>query len=164
MFLGGEVSDEGTGEGIGKRVYYCEINRNRKLALKTGSIRQTIFVKASPEEVYDALVDSRKHSEFTGSPATSEMKVGGKFTAWDEYITGKHLELVRAKKIVQEWKTTEWPRGYPPSRLQFTISRKRGGTELKMVHSKVPAEQVAQYKEGWVDAYWKPLREYFAKK
>jgi uncharacterized protein YndB with AHSA1/START domain len=162
--LGGEISEEGTGVGSGKRVYYSEINCKRQLALKTGSIRQTIFIQASPDEVYDALVDPKKHSEFTGSPATSEMRVGGKFTAWDDYITGKHLELVRAKKIVQEWKTTEWPNGYPPSRLQFTLSRMKGGTELKMFHSKVPAEQVAEYREGWVESYWDPLKEYFPKK
>ncbi len=134
------------------------------MALKTGTIRQTVFFKASPGDVYDALLDPKKHSEFTGSPATSDSSVGGKFTAWDEYITGKHLELVKGKKILQEWKTTEWPTGYPPSRLQFNFSLKRGGTELKMLHSKVPAEQVASYREGWVDSYWNPLKEYFAKK
>lgn len=90
--------------------------------------------------------------------------MGGKFTAWDGYITGKHLELVKGRKIVQEWKTTEWPAGYPPSRLQLKFSLKRGGTELRMLHSKVPAEQIASYRKGWVDSYWNPLKEYFAKK
>lgn len=35
--------------------------------------------------------------------------------------------------------------------------------ELKMVHSKVPAEQVEEYAGGWVSAYWDPLRAYFTK-
>ncbi len=131
------------------------------MSLKFRTISQSIFVKASPEAVYEALVDARRHSEFTGSPATTNSRVGAKFTAWDGYISGKNLELVKGKKIVQEWKTTEWPKGYPPSVLQFTLTPKRGGTELRMLHSKVPAEQTESYREGWQSAYWEPLKEYF---
>jgi uncharacterized protein YndB with AHSA1/START domain len=130
---------------------------------KFGTIEQTVFFKAAPEEVYAALLDPRKHSEFTGSPATTSAKKGATFTAWEGYITGKNLELVKGKKIVQEWKTTDFPDGYPVSRLELMLTAKRGGTELKMVHSKVPAEQVAEYTGGWKSAYWDPLREYLAK-
>ncbi len=114
------------------------------MGLRFGTIEQTVFFEASPEEVYDALLDPKKHSEFTGSPATTSARKGATFTAWEGYITGKNLELVKGKKIVQEWKTTEWPDGYPVSRLELTLGGKKGGTELKMVHSKVPAEQVAR--------------------
>jgi uncharacterized protein YndB with AHSA1/START domain len=134
------------------------------LALKFGTIRQTVFIEATPEQVYDAFLVARKHAAFTGSPATTSAKSGAEFTAWDGYITGKNLELVKGKKIVQEWETTEWPEGYPRSRLELTLSPKKGGTELKMVHSKVPAEQVAEYTSGWPESYWEPLKEYFAER
>jgi activator of HSP90 ATPase len=132
------------------------------LPLKLGLIGQTIFFKAAPGDVYDALLDPKKHSAFTGSPATTSAKVGVSFTAWDGYITGKNLELVKGKKIVQEWRTTEWPDGYPVSRLEFTLASKNGGTELKMMHSNVPAEQLAKYSSGWKSAYWGPLKKYLA--
>jgi len=134
------------------------------LALKFGTIEQTVFFEAPPGEVYDALLDPKKHTEFTGSPATTSARKGATFTAWEGYITGKNLELVKGKKIVQEWKTTEWPDGYPASRLELTLAAKKGGTELKMVHSKVPAEQVASYTGGWKSAYWDPLKAYLAKR
>ncbi len=109
------------------------------MVAKTGTIRQRILIPSiPPEEVYNALIDPKKHSAFTGSRATCDPRPGGKFTAWDKYISGKNLELVKGKKIVQEWKTSEWPEGYPSSILEFTFTRKRGGTELRMVHSKVP--------------------------
>ncbi len=131
---------------------------------KFGTIEQKVFFKdASPEDVYDALLNPKKHAEFTGSPATTSAKTGETFTAWDGYITGKNIELVKAKKIVQEWTTTEWPEGYSASRLEFTLTAKNGGTELRMVHSKVPAEQVADYTSGWQSAYWDPLKEYLAR-
>jgi len=132
--------------------------------LKFGTIEQTVFFEADPEKVYDALLDPKKHTEFTGSPATTSAKKGATFTAWEGYISGKNLELVKDKKIVQAWKTTEWPDGYPVSRLEFTLNAKKGGTELKMVHSNVPAEQVASYTSGWKSAYWDPLREYLAER
>jgi activator of HSP90 ATPase len=132
--------------------------------LKFGTIEQTVFFEAAPDDIYDALLDPRKHSEFTGSPSATSAKKGATFTAWEGYIAGKNLELVKGKKIVQEWKTTEWPDGYPVSRLELTLIAKRGGTELKMVHSKVPAEQVASYTSGWKSSYWDPLKAYLAKR
>lgn len=72
------------------------------------TIRQKVVVSATPIEVYQAFMDAKKHSAFTGSKATCDAKVGGKFTASDGYISGKNLELEEGKRIVQEWVTTEW--------------------------------------------------------
>jgi activator of HSP90 ATPase len=127
------------------------------------TITDNVIIAASPEELYDAYVDAKKHSAFTGSKATGDGKVGGRFTAWDGYIFGKNLVLEKGKRIVQEWKTTEWPEGYPPSKLELTFKKVKGGTELSMVHSDVPVEQADDYKQGWTDFYWKPLKEYFKK-
>jgi activator of HSP90 ATPase len=131
---------------------------------ETTTIRQTELFPAKPIQVYQALVDPKKHTEFTGSEATSNQKVGGKFTAWEGYIFGKNLKLEKGKRIVQEWQTTEWPPDYPPSIVEFTLKATRTGTELTMVQSNVPAEQADSYREGWTDYYWKPLRQYFNKK
>jgi len=79
------------------------------------------------------------------------------------YISGKNLELEKGKRIVQEWITTEWPPGYLPSRLELTFNKIKEGTEILMVHSNVPVEQLAEYKQGWTDFYWKPLKKYFKK-
>jgi len=132
-----------------------------KLDLTT--IRDSVAIPATPDEVYDAYMDPKKHSKFTGSKATGDAKVGGKFTAWDGYISGKNLTLEKGKRIVQEWKTTEWPEGYPPSKLELTFKKVKGGTEVTMVHSDVPAEQADDYRQGWTDFYWKPLKEFFKK-
>jgi len=134
------------------------------LKLKTATITQRVVLPASPVEVYEALLDPRKHSEFTGAQATGRAVVGAEFTAWDGYISGRNLELERGKRIVQEWVTVEWPEGFPPSRLEFTLRKVSGGTELKMVHSGVPADQEEELKQGWIDNYWDPLKSYFEKR
>jgi activator of HSP90 ATPase len=109
-------------------------------------------------------MDARKHSEFTGAKATCDPTVGGKFTAWDGYISGRNLELQKGKRIVQEWITVEWPKGYSPSTLELTFRKAKGGTEVRMTHSQVPEEQADEYRQGWIDNYWDLLKAYFQKR
>ena len=127
------------------------------------TITQKVAVSATPGEVYDAFVTPRRHASFTGSPATGSIKVGGKFTAWDGYISGVNRELVKGKRIVQDWRTTEWPEGAADSRVEFSFTAVKGGTEVRLVHSNVPAEQAESYRQGWIDYYWTPLKAYFAR-
>ena len=131
--------------------------------MKATTIRQKVLIPAEPDKVYEAFVDGKNHSAFTGSRATCDPKVGGKFTAWDGYISGKNLQLEKGKKIVQEWITTEWPKGYRPSKLELSFEKAENGTEILMIHSGVPAEQAAEIEQGWIDFYWQPLKEYFKK-
>jgi activator of HSP90 ATPase len=131
---------------------------------KTRTIRQNTLIPATPVEVYDAFINARKHRAFTGAGATCGARVGGKFTAWDGYISGKILELDLGKRIVQEWRTTEWPEGAPPSQLDLSFKKKGNGTVISMIHSRVPAEQAAAYRKGWIDYYWNPLKKYFQEK
>ncbi|HUK79624.1 MAG TPA: SRPBCC domain-containing protein [Nitrososphaerales archaeon] len=132
--------------------------------MKFATIKQTALIDASPLEVYEAYVDPEKHAAFTGQATTGTPKVGGRFTAGDGYSRGKYLKLEKGKRILHDWKTTEWPEGYPPSLLELTLKAKGKKTELTMVQSKVPEEQVDYYSEGWKQYYWEPLKEYFDKK
>ena len=130
---------------------------------KVRTIKQKVVIPASPKEVYEAYVDPKKHSQFTGTKATGKAVVGGKFTAWDGYIFGKYLELDDGKRVVQEWTSTDFPKGADPSRLELCFNKVPEGTELVMVHSKVPEEIADDAAEGWIEWYWDPLKEYFSK-
>jgi uncharacterized protein YndB with AHSA1/START domain len=69
--------------------------------MKTKTLQQTVTFKASPRQVYDMLMDSKKHQSLSGQPAKISRKVGGKFTAWDSHISGFNLALDPGQKIVQ---------------------------------------------------------------
>lgn len=125
------------------------------------TIKQKVVIPAEPDEVYDAYMSSEKHATFTGSSAKIDAKIGGEFTAWDGYIMGRNLELEKGKKIVQEWRTTEWPENNPPSHLEIALKKVKGGTELTLNHTDVPDEQAEDYRKGWIDFYWEPLKKYF---
>ncbi len=99
------------------------------------TIEQVEELPASPIEVYEALVDGEKHGSFMGSPATSDPRVDGHMTAHGHYIRGKYLELEPGARILQTWRTTEWPEGYDDSLLEIRLEPVESGTRLTMVHS-----------------------------
>ena len=125
--------------------------------------QKVVIPKVSPKQVYEAYVDPKKHSEFTDSKATGKPVVDGKFTAWDGYISGKFLELEAGKRVVQDWTSTDFPQGYPPSKLELTFCEVPKGTEITMVHSNVPKEIADEAADGWTEFYWEPMKKYFKK-
>jgi uncharacterized protein YndB with AHSA1/START domain len=68
--------------------------------MKTRTLHQTVTFKASPTEVYEMLMDSRKHRSLSGMPTKISRKVGGRFTAWGTHISGFNLALLSGSKIV----------------------------------------------------------------
>ena len=130
--------------------------------MKTKTIRQTITFKASPHDVYEALMDSRKHSEFTGGKAVISRKIGGKFTAYDGYAEGTNLELVKDKKIVQKWRADDWPEGHY-STVTFELKKVEVGTKLKFKQTGVPEDQYGQIGDGWVEFYWDNMKKMLEK-
>jgi len=128
-------------------------------------IKLTVTLPVSPKKIYDAWLNSKAHSAFTGGKASASSKVKGKFTAWDGYITGKNLELKAGKKIVQTWRTTEFPETAPDSLLEVSLAPKAGGkTTLTLVHTNIPKGQGKQYKSGWKEHYFEPMKAYFSAK
>lgn len=134
------------------------------MAEKTTTLRQTVQIPATPEEVYQAYLNANQHAAFTGAQAASEARVGGTMSTWNGYIVGRYLELEYARRIVQEWTTSEWPEEYPPSVLELTFHSDHEGTLIEMVQSRVPSSQAEFLMEGWVRYYWDRLRSYFQEK
>lgn len=130
--------------------------------MKTKTIRQTAVFKASPHEVYEALMDSKKHSEFTGEDAKISRKVGGKISAYSGYIDGKNLKLVADRKIVQEWRGSDWPEGHF-STATFELKKIPGGTKLIFVQTDVPEEFYSDISDGWKEHYWEKMKNMLEK-
>ena len=120
-----------------------------------------IFVAASPDEVYLAWVDGDRHAAMSGGGASSDPRVGGRFTAWDGYIQGEHVALEPGRRVVQRWRTAEFPPDAPDSLLELTLEAVPGGTRVTLVHTEIPDGQAARYDEGWVKFYFEPMRAFF---
>ena len=118
------------------------------------------IIEASTQEIYSAWLNSQLHTQMTGGEANCSDKVGASFTAWDGYISGKNLELFENKKIVQTWRTTEFSEDDEDSILTIQLSEIKEGTELTLTHKNIPKGQT-QYKQGWIDHYFVPMKEFF---
>lgn len=125
------------------------------------TIRQQATVRASPREVYETLMDSRRHSRLTGAAARISRKVGGTFSAYDGSLSGRNLALVPGRRIVQAWRGADWPARHH-SKVTLTFARAKSGTRLALRQTGVPDELFGAYRQGWIDYYWTPLRAMFA--
>lgn len=126
------------------------------------TIRKTVTFKATSHEVYEALMDSRKHAQFTGAKASISRKAGGIFAAYDGGIHGKNLELVPDTRIVQSWRcgADGWPQDHY-SRLTITLKEAKDGTRLSLLQTGVPEEAFDICNDGWRRAYWERMKATF---
>ena len=125
------------------------------------AIRISAVIPVKRATLYDAWLDSKEHTAFTGGRAHVDPKVGGKYSAWDGYITGKTLLLRRGKKIVQSWRTTDFPEGSPDSRLVVLFEDTTTGTRIVLEHTDIPEGQGKSYGAGWKDYYITPMKRYY---
>jgi len=130
--------------------------------IKTKKILQTIIFKAPVHEVFELIMDSKKHAAFTGDKAVISRKVGGSFKVYDDYISGKNIKIIKDKKIVQTWRASDWPKGvYSTVTFEFGIHEKNTG--LKFMQEGVPKEQYDDIRHGWIEFYWEPMKKYLEK-
>jgi uncharacterized protein YndB with AHSA1/START domain len=118
------------------------------------------LIPATPEDIYDAWLSSDGHSSMTGSAAKVSDSTGGGFEACDSYIQGKNAELIPASRIVQEWRTTDFVASDEDSILEIVLASEGDGTLVTIRHSNLP-DHGMQYKQGWIDAYFVPMKAYF---
>jgi activator of HSP90 ATPase len=124
-------------------------------------IHLSVFLPVAPESLYRAWLDSQAHSAFTGSRADIQSQVGGKFSAWDGYIQGETLALEQFKRILQSWRAADFPPGSTDSLLEILIEPTERGSQLTLNHTHLPAGQVEDYRQGWLDYYFTPMQNYF---
>jgi activator of HSP90 ATPase len=130
--------------------------------MKNG-FKLSAVIPVAPADIYKAWLSTKGHAAMTGNPAKVNGKVGGKFSAWDGYIFGSTLELEADRRIVQAWRTSEFPDDAPDSRLEILLEETSGGTKVTLTHTDMPEDQVESYRQGWEDFYFKPMQEYFEK-
>ena len=115
-----------------------------------------------PREVFETLMDAKKHAAFTGAPAQIDRRLGGRFTLYGGQLNGTIIELEQDKRIVQDWRGSRWPEGHF-SRLSFTLTPLAGGrrTQLSMTQTGLPTDHFDDINQGWHVYYWTKMAHYF---
>lgn len=130
--------------------------------MKTKDIHQVVFFKASPEEVYNLLMQQEKHASFTGSEASISTEVNGTFEVYNGYCHGTNIELIPNQKIVQNWHFAEegWPDNHF-SKCTFLLELEENQTKLTFDQTEVPEHVASNLEKGWEDFYWSPMKNFF---
>ena len=124
------------------------------------TIRQTATISgATPHDIYETIMDSRKHTKLSQQPTTVSRRVGGAFKVGHD-LEGKNLKLTKDRRIVQTWRANNWPKG-TYSKVTFALARAAGGTRVTFTQTGVPNEFYGEISKGWREYYWTPLRKQF---
>jgi uncharacterized protein YndB with AHSA1/START domain len=99
-----------------------------------GAIHEEIVIAASPDRVYEALLDSTQFAGLTHLPASIDRTTGGAFHCFHDMIEGSNVELVPGQRIVQAWRVYDWPAGVF-SIVRFVFKPEGAGTRLVLTHS-----------------------------
>jgi activator of HSP90 ATPase len=126
------------------------------------SIHQEDDFAAPPHRVYVALTDEKEFAAFTGAPAKIGVGEGGAFSLFGGAITGRTIELVPDKRVVQAWRDSDWGPGVY-SVAKFELSAAGQGTHLVFDQGGYPMSDYASLVSGWHSHYWEPMKKYFGK-
>jgi len=128
--------------------------------MSSEEISQKIKLAANPQAVYEAIMDSRLHEEFTGLKAEVSRRIGEAFKAGEGWIEGVNLDLEPGKRIVQAWRNKEWPKG-SWSVVTVDLEKLPGGkTLLTLTQSGVPEKFLTHTRDGWSKYYWEPMNSW----
>jgi len=121
------------------------------------------IIPGTPQEIYDAWLDSRGHEQMTGGgTALQSAKEGAAVTTWDGYISGRNLTLEPGRRIRQSWRTTRFTAHDPDSQIEVTLEPASGGTKVTVRHTNVPDGHTSYRDGGWQRSYFEPMKKYFA--
>ena len=129
--------------------------------MESFTVSETFPVK--PRKLFKAWLDSKMHGQMVDGNAEIDPQIGGRFSIWDGYITGETVETVPEAKIVQKWRTTDFPEGAEDSILTVEFEVFERGSRLTITHSNLPDGQGEEYREGWIEYYFLPMADYFAR-
>ncbi|MGB6308265.1 MAG: SRPBCC domain-containing protein, partial [Steroidobacteraceae bacterium] len=142
------------------------------LSRSSESIHQEVRFDAGRGRVFEALTSSTQFDAVTrlsdalalvtapGAKSTSiSPEVGGPFTLFGGYITGRNLELLREQRLVQAWRTVRWKAG-DYSIVKFVLVEDGAATQLIFDHRGFPEGEGSHLAEGWHVHYWEPLSKY----
>ena len=120
---------------------------------------RVLQIEASPETVWEFLVDPEKVARWKGLPATAfDASPGGEYRIEiipGHVASGAFVELERPSRLVYTWgweAGADGPHPVPPgsSTVEIGLEAVDGGTRLTFIHRGLPGVEAARsHAEGW---------------
>jgi activator of HSP90 ATPase len=144
------------------------------LSFTAEAIRQEVTFDASPQRVYQALTTTKDFDRITrlsdganllaaagAKPTSISTEIGGPFTLFGGYITGRHLEMLPDERLVQAWRAGSFKPG-DFSIATFSLKAEGSKTKLNFEQRGFPNGNGVSLAPGWHAHYWEPLAKFLA--
>jgi activator of HSP90 ATPase len=126
---------------------------------KRTTLHQVVDLNATPKRVYEALLDSKQFTAFSGAPAEIKRSAGGTFSLFGNLVVGRNIELIPNERIVQAWRPSDWTPGVY-SLVKFELLERGSQTQVVLDHTGFPEGGFEHLNSGWKVHYWDPLTKY----
>jgi activator of HSP90 ATPase len=83
---------------------------------------------------------------------------GTEFSLWEDDITGRNIEFIPDRKIVQEWYFGDQEE---QSVVTITIDARGGKSDVTVEHTNIPDEEFENIAEGWREYYIGAINSFF---
>lgn len=117
------------------------------------TITKEIYIECRPETLFSFFTDPDKLVQWMGRHVLLEPRIGGKYRIdvnGSDIALGEYKEIVPHERIVMTW---GWEKSklVPPgsSTLTFQLTPRDKGTLLHLIHSDLPATEMASHTQGW---------------
>jgi activator of HSP90 ATPase len=122
------------------------------------TFKKTFKIKAEASDVYSALTNPYTIELWTGYPSVMSTEPGSEFSLWEGDITGRNIEFIQDKKVVQEWYFGERSER---SIVTITIQKDREDSVVTVEHTNIPDEDFDDIAEGWREFYFGAINTFF---
>jgi activator of HSP90 ATPase len=122
------------------------------------TFKKTFKINAESSDVYSALTNPFTIELWSGYPAQMSTEPGSEFSLWEGDISGKNLEFIENRKVVQEW---FFGNQSEKSIVTITISPDRENSFVTVEHSNIPDEDFKDISEGWGEYYFDAISNFF---
>lgn len=122
------------------------------------TFKKQFRVSAEPSDVYSALTNPVTIELWTGYPAEMRDEPGSEFSLWEGDITGRNIEFVTDRKVVQEWYFGDQPE---KSVVTISIQKDGAGSLVLVEHTNIPDEDYDDIVTGWKEYYIGAINSFF---
>ncbi len=122
------------------------------------TFKKTFKINAEPSDIYAALTNPYTIELWSGYPALMNTEPGSEFSLWEGDITGKNIEFVENKKVVQEWYFGEQTE---KSIVTINIIAVGENSHVVVEHTNIPDDEFTDIAEGWREYYFGAIKNFF---
>ncbi|CAI9715076.1 of 90 kDa heat shock ATPase homolog 1-like [Octopus vulgaris] len=114
----------------------------------------------SAADLYRVFTVPELMSAFSGGDVVCKVEDLGEFSLYSGFVTGRFIETVPNKKIVQKWRLKNWPTDHF-SHVTLEFEEKGDSTMLHLTQTGIPQKEYEYTQDGWAQNYWARIRQRF---